>query len=49
MNINPFDQLEIEAKRNTVYNSIHFTMVNVELDNMRKIDRMGIEREEVCK
>jgi hypothetical protein len=42
-----FQILETEAKRNTVYNCIHINIVNNELDNMRKIDILEIEREEV--
>jgi hypothetical protein len=41
-----FDIMEAEVKRNTRYNCIYISMVNNELDNMRKIDRMEIEREE---
>jgi hypothetical protein len=43
-----FQIFEAEVKRNTVYNCIHITMVNNELDNMRKIDILEIERGEVC-
>jgi hypothetical protein len=46
--MNIFQILETEAKRNTVYNCIHINMVNNELDNLRKIDRMEIERGELC-
>jgi hypothetical protein len=42
-----FEILELEAKQNTVYNCIHINMVNNELDNMRKIDILEIEREEL--
>jgi hypothetical protein len=41
-----FQIMELEAKRNTVYNVLHISMVNNELDNMRKIDILEIEREE---
>jgi len=45
---NIFAKMEAEAKKNTVYNCIHIGMADAYLEDFRALDRMEIEREEVC-